>query len=137
RHKPMAVLAYTCARLAGRVLAAVLVAALTRDVSAIIWSLVAFEATRLIISATVWKRLDRSASEPPLPEGWRPLLQFCVPTGISATVTTVARNLSDLVIVTLFGPARYGAYAIGRYAEPIVTTIRNSIIAVVLPEMVR
>src|SRR6185436_17333402 len=65
-HRPVAMLTYTATRLAARMLVAIGVATLTRDVMTVIWSLVAIEGARLIISAIAWRRLDRSAQEPPL-----------------------------------------------------------------------
>jgi O-antigen/teichoic acid export membrane protein len=47
------------------------------------------------------------------------------------------RNVSNVIVARLLGAAALAQYAIGRFGEPVVTTVRNSISAVILPEMVR
>ena len=47
------------------------------------------------------------------------------------------RNLSNVIVAKLLGAVALAHYAIGRFGEPVVTTIRNSVSAVILPEMVR
>jgi len=137
-HRPVAMLTYTATRLAARILVAIGVAMLTHDVMTVIWSLIAIEGARLIVSAIAWRRLDRSGQEPPLsPTSWRERWQFCTPTGLAVIVTYSARSLSDLAVAHVLGTARLAQYTIGRYADPIIVTVRNSISAAILPEMVR
>lgn len=137
-HRPMAMLTYTATRLAARMLVAIGVATLTRDVMTVIWSLIAIEGARLIVSAIAWRRLDRSNQEPPLsPTSWRERLRFCTPTGMAVILTYSGRSLSDIAVAHVLGAARLAQYTVGRYADPIIVTVRNSISAAILPEMVR
>ena len=47
------------------------------------------------------------------------------------------RNISNVIVARLLGAVALAQYAIGRFGEPVVATVRNSISAVILPEMVR
>jgi O-antigen/teichoic acid export membrane protein len=136
-RRPRIVMIYTAVRLALRMVVAVGAAALTRSVAAIIWSLIVLEALRFLVSAIVWRKLDRSASEPPLVEGYRTQLRFCVPMGVTMLLALVRRNLATLAVARWLGPVPLARYSIGKYGEPIVATVRNSLSSVVLPEMVR
>ncbi len=131
------VLLYSGVRLTGRMLVTVISAALSHDINTIIWSLIGFEGVRVLVSALIWRRLDQSAAEPELPEGVRAQLRFCVPTGLTMILALLRRNLSTLAVARLLGPVPLAHFAIGRYAEPVVTVLRNSLTAVILPEMVR
>jgi O-antigen/teichoic acid export membrane protein len=136
-RRPKIVMIYTAVRLALRLIVAVGAAALTRSVFAIIWSLVVLEALRFLVSAIVWRRLDRSASEPPLVDGYRTQLRFCVPMGVTMLLVLIRRNLATIAVARWLGPVALARYSIGKYGEPIVATVRNSLSSVVLPEMVR
>ncbi|MGH8227193.1 MAG: lipopolysaccharide biosynthesis protein [Steroidobacteraceae bacterium] len=137
RRRPFAVFAYSTGRLAARLTVVIVVAVVTRSVWAILWALVIVEALRLAASAVALRRLGSRAPEPPLAEPWAGFLRFCVPFGMAAVLALFSRNLSPLTVTKLLGTAALAQYMIGRFGEPIVTTVRNSISAVVLPEMVR
>jgi O-antigen/teichoic acid export membrane protein len=47
------------------------------------------------------------------------------------------RNISNVLVARMLGAVSLAQYAIGRFGEPVVTTVRNSVSAVILPEMVR
>ncbi len=136
-RRPSRVLLYTAARLTARMVVSIIVAATVGEVEALIWSLVAVEAVRLIVSVLVWRALDRSADEPPVPGAWRAQLRYCMPTGITVVLGMVRRNMSTLVVAKLLGPVALARFTIGKYGEPIVITVRNSLTSVILPEMVR
>jgi O-antigen/teichoic acid export membrane protein len=137
-HRPVAMLTYTATRLAARMLVAIGAAILTRDVATIIWSLVGIEAARLIVSGIAWRMLDRSGQEPQLsPSAWRDRLRFCTPSGLAVLLWMTGRNLSDLAVANVLGAGRFAQYSVGRYADPIIVTVRNSISSVILPEMVQ
>jgi O-antigen/teichoic acid export membrane protein len=137
QHRSAAMFAYSAGRLVTRLLVVTGVAILTRDVGTIIWSLIALEAARFTASAIAFLVLDKSAAEPPLDEPWRAQLRFCLPSGSASMISIVNRNLSSLYVSGMLGVAALAHFAIGRFAEPIVAIVRNSISAVVLPEMVR
>jgi O-antigen/teichoic acid export membrane protein len=136
-HRTGHMFMYSASRLLARLVVVCTVAIVTHDVATIIWSLVALEAVRLVGACIVYLKLDRSASEPPLAEPWRAQLRFCIPSGSASMIAMLNRNLSSLYVSAMLGVAGLAQFAIGRFAEPIVTIVRNSISAVVLPEMVR
>jgi O-antigen/teichoic acid export membrane protein len=136
RRRPYAVFVYSAGRLAARLIVVVTMAVVTRSIWAILWALVSLEGLRLILSAIAFHRLGSRAAEPPLDEPWAGFLRFCVPFGLAAVIALFSRNLSALTVTKLLGAAALAQYMIGRFGEPIVTTVRNSISAVVLPEMV-
>ncbi len=128
---------YSAGRLTLRVIVVVIVAMVTHDFHAIIWSLVALEAARLVAAGVALLVFDRSRHEPVLREPWRDQLRFCVPSGTASLLAMLNRNVSNVIVARLLGAAALAQYAIGRFGEPVVTTVRNSISAVILPEMVR
>jgi len=135
RAKP--VFFYSAGRLTLRVIVVVIVAMVTHDFHAIIWSLVALEAARLVAAGVALLVFDRSRYEPMLREPWRDQLRFCIPSGTASLLAMLNRNVSNVIVARLLGAAALAQYAIGRFGEPVVTTVRNSISAVILPEMVR
>lgn len=136
-RRPGAVFIYSAGRLLLRVAVAVGAAAITHSVAIIIWSLVALEASRLLVAAAAFMVLDRSRWEPVLAKPWRDQLSFCVPSGLASLLAMLNRNLSNVVVARALGPVALAQYAIGRFGEPVVVTLRNSVSSVVLPEMVR
>jgi O-antigen/teichoic acid export membrane protein len=136
-RRPKSVMIYTATRLASRMLASILAAAVFQTVNAIIWSLVAVEAIRFVLSVIWWRRLDRSAEEPEIPDALRAQVRFCAPTGLTSLLSIARRNLITVAVAKLMGPVSLAYFAIGKYAEPVVITVRNSLTTVILPEMVR
>jgi O-antigen/teichoic acid export membrane protein len=128
---------YSAGRLAIRVLVVVVTAAVTHDFRAVIWALVVWEALRFAAAAVALLVFDRSVYEPPLREPWRDQLQFCVPSGMASLLAMLNRNISNVIVARLLGVVALAQYAIGRFGEPVVVTVRNSISSVILPEMVR
>lgn len=135
--RPGLIFAYTSFRLGVRVTVAIVTATLTHDVRAIIWALIALEGLRLLAAAVVVAVADRGAAEPPLREPWREQLRYCLPSGTASTLAMLNRNLSSLVVAKALGAVALAQYTIGRYGEPVVETLRNSVSSVILPEMVR
>jgi O-antigen/teichoic acid export membrane protein len=137
RGRPGAVFVYSASRLLARIAVAVGVAALTHDVRAVIWGLVVLEGLRLIVATGAFLRLDQSRREPPLAEPWRDQVRFALPSGLASLLAMVTRNVSNVAVAKLLGPVALAQYAIGRFGEPVVVAVRNSLSCVVLPEMVR
>lgn len=135
--RPGLIFAYTSVRLAARVTVATVTAALTHDVRTIIWALIALEMLRVLAAAVIMTVADRGAAEPPLPDPWREQLRFCLPSGTASMLAMLNRNLSSLVVARALGAVALAQYTIGRYGEPVVETLRNSVSSVILPEMVR
>lgn len=128
---------YSAGRLAVRVLVVVVTAAVTHDFRAVIWSLVALEGARFAAAAAAFLVFDRSHDEPLLREPWRDQLQFCIPSGTASLLAMLNRNISNVIVARLLGAVALAQYAIGRFGEPVVATIRSSVSSVILPEMVR
>ncbi len=128
---------YSAGRLAVRVLVVVVTAGLTHDFRVVIWALVALEGTRLAGAAIALLVFDRSRREPPLREPWRDQIRFCLPSGTASLLAMANRNISNVIVARTLGAVPLAQYAIGRFGEPVVSTVRNSVSAVVLPEMVR
>lgn len=135
-RRPVAILAYSAGRLILRLLVVIAAAVLTHEVRVIVWAFVGLEAFRLALSAIALWVLDQSTREPLLEHPWRELVRFCVPIGIGSLLSMVSRNVSSVAVVKLAGAAALAQYAIGRFGEPIVVTLRNSVSTVVVPEMV-
>ena len=135
RAKP--VFFYSAGRLAVRVLVVVVTAALTHDFRAVIWALVALEGARLVAAGVGMLIFDHARREPLLREPWRDQLRFCLPSGIASLLAMLNRNVSNVIVARTLGAAALAQYAIGRFGEPVVATVRNSVSAVILPEMVR
>ena len=129
-----AVLRYTTARLLARMVVVTVTAALTEDVTTIIWSLVALEAIRLLISGIAWrvKAQDETKRDP---VSWREQLQYCLPFGAALVVVTISKSVGPLVVAKMMGPAALAQFAIGTYLQPVINVVRNSLSDVVLPEM--
>jgi O-antigen/teichoic acid export membrane protein len=136
-HRSAAMFAYSAGRLLARLLVVTVVATVTRDVSTIIWSLVAVEGLRVLGSAVAFARLDASAREPALNEPWRGQLRFCLPSGTGSFIANVNRYFAGIFVTKMLGATALAHYAIGRFPEPIIAIVRNALSTVVLPEMVR
>jgi O-antigen/teichoic acid export membrane protein len=136
-ERPGLIFLYTSLRLGSRVAVVIVTAALTHSVQAIIWALIILEGVRLLGTAVVMVAGDRGAAEPPLPDPWREQLRYCVPSGAASVLATLNRSLGGLAVTKALGAVALAQYTIARYGEPIVVTLRNSVSAVVLPEMVR
>jgi O-antigen/teichoic acid export membrane protein len=128
---------YSGVRLATRVVVVVVTAMLTHDFHVVIWALVVLEGVRFAGAAIAMAVYDRSRSEPPLREPWRDQLRFCLPSGTASLLASLNRNISSVIVARLLGSVALAQYAIGRFGEPVVVTLRNSISTVILPEMVR
>lgn len=136
-ERPALVMAYSCVRLAARVVVATVVAAVTHKVVPIIWALAILEGIRLAGAGVGMLLADQSAREPPLPEPWREQVRYCLPSGIAWILSTFNRSIGGMAVVKVLGAAPLAEYSIGKYGEPIVVTLRNSVSGVLLPEMVK
>jgi O-antigen/teichoic acid export membrane protein len=136
-NRPMWVFAYSAGRLTARMLVVVCVAVMTRNVSAIIWSLIGLEGVRLVGATIVWKTFDRSHHEPAVRGIRREQLRFVVPFGLATVLALLSRNLGNVVITKYLGVVALAQLSVGTYADPIIMVLRDSISSVVLPELVR
>jgi O-antigen/teichoic acid export membrane protein len=127
---------YTTGRLLCRLIVVTVAAALTRDVAAIIWSLVGYEALRVLLSARAWHARNRAAAVGSEGVGtWREQLRYCAPFGSALIVGQLNGSMAGLFVTKLLGPAALAQFAIGAYAQPIIAVLRNSLSDVLLGEM--
>jgi O-antigen/teichoic acid export membrane protein len=133
-RRPFSIWGYTTGRLLARIAAVTVAAALTRDVSVIIWSLIGLETVRVLLAIHGWYGRNRVA-----PQGgtgsWAELLRYCVPFGFALILATLNKSLGGLFIAKMLGPVALAQYAIGSYVQPVITVLRNSISDVLLGEM--
>jgi O-antigen/teichoic acid export membrane protein len=133
--RSFAVLGYTTGRMLARMATVITAAALTADVSVIIWSIIGLEALRLLVSFICWRRRSPAASAA-APTSWRAHLAYCLPYGGSMILTSLNASLGSLFITKALGATALALYAIGTYVQPIISILRNSLSDVLLPEMV-
>jgi O-antigen/teichoic acid export membrane protein len=136
-RRPLWVWVYSGGRLMARMVVVVCVAVLTKNVSAIIGSLLVLEALRLAGSLVAWRAADQSRREPKVTGITREQLSFCVPYGLASLLAQFTTNLGNIVIVRYLGAAALAQLTIGSYGDPIIRAIRNSITEVLMPELVR
>ena len=127
---------YTTGRLLCRLTVVTVAAALTRDVSVIVWSLVGYETLRMLLSARAWHVRNRAAAIGSEAGGsWREQLRYCAPFGSALIVGQLNASMGSLFVTKMLGPAALAQFAIGAYAQPIITLLRNSLSDVLLGEM--
>lgn len=136
-NRPSAVFAYSAMRLVIRMVVVVTAAKLSSNASTIIWSLIAFEAARLACSLALWKKLENTLQEPKQNTTLREQMQFCIPTGFSALLIMVNRNMGNIAVTRVLGVVPLAHYTIGLYGDPIFQALSNSISTIILPEMIR
>jgi len=135
--RSFAVLRYTTGRLVARMLTVIAAAALTRDVTTIVWALVSLEALRLSVSFVIWRRRAQQRETTADASGtWREQLAYCLPFGGSMLVGSLNRSIGSLFVTKMLGPVALAHYAIGTYVQPVINVLRNSLSDVLLPEMV-
>jgi Membrane protein involved in the export of O-antigen and teichoic acid len=136
--QPYRVWGYTTGRLLCRLVVVTVAAALTRDVTVIVWSLVVYEALRMLLSARAWYARNRAARAAAAPDGvgsWREQLRYCAPFGSALILAWFNSSMGSLFVTKLLGPAALAQYAIGVYVQPIIVVLRNSLSDVLLGEM--
>jgi O-antigen/teichoic acid export membrane protein len=134
--QPYRMWGYTTGRLLCRLVVVTVSAALTRDVAVIVWSLVGYEALRMLFSARAWQVRNRAAGVGSAGSGsWREQLRYCAPFGSALIVAQLNASMGSLFVTKLLGPAALAQYAIGIYVQPIITVLRNSLSDVLLGEM--
>lgn len=133
-RRTLPVFAYTSARLVARIGVVVLAAFFTRDVNAIIWSLVALEAVRVAGSLIAWRSLQQPGQQS-AESCWREQLRYCLPIGVALILVVFNKSLGSLYVAKAMGAAALAQYAIGTHVQPIITVLRNSLSDALLPEM--
>lgn len=132
--QPYRVWRYTTARLLSRMVVVTAVAALTHDVTTIVWSMVILEAVRVLVSVRAWHMRNRAAPTDGS-SSWREQLGYCAPFGVALLLAMVNSSIGSLFVSKMLGPAALAQYAIGVFAQPIITLMRNSLSDVLLGEL--
>ena len=133
--RSFAVLGYTTGRLVARMVTVIVAAALTSDVTTIVWSIIGLESVRITLSFIGWFRSSRP-SKADASGSWRQQLEYCLPFGGSMIVSYLNRTMGSLFVAKAMGPVALAHYSIGTYVQPIIAVLRNSLSDVLLPEMV-
>jgi O-antigen/teichoic acid export membrane protein len=135
QKRPAAVFAYSSGRLAARLVVVVTAAWITRDIDTMLWSLLAMEGVRLMVSLVAWRKLTARPDKPRPRAGVREMLEFCVPSGLAVFVTTLSSSLSGIVVDQTLGTAALAQFVIGGYVFMSIFPLRNAISDVLLPEL--
>jgi len=135
QRRTSAVFAYTSSRLLVRLLVVIVAAAISHDVGVILVSLIVMEALRVAIAALAWRRLARGQVVPLPPHEWREQLHWALPVAVATVIATVNDQMGGVFIVKILGAAALAQYAIGGYAQLVISTVRNSVSDVLLPAM--
>lgn len=132
--RPHRVWRYTTARLVSRITVVTAAAALTGDITTIIWSMMILEGVRVLLSVHAWHKRNRAA-----PTGgassWREQLAYCAPFGMALLLAQMNQSVGALFVTKMLGHAALAQYAIGVFAQPIITLMRNSLSDVLLGEL--
>jgi len=134
-RRPYSVWGYTTGRLLARISVVTIAAALTRDVNTIIWSLIGLESVRVMLALHGWYTRNRLVPKGADESSWAEQLRYCVPFGFALILGTLNKSLGGLFITKLLGPIALAHYAIGIYAQPVMTVLRNAVSDVLLGEM--
>jgi O-antigen/teichoic acid export membrane protein len=132
--QPYRVWRYTTARLVSRITVVTVAAALTRDVTTIVWSMVVLEGVRVLLSVRAWHMRNREAPTDGA-ASWREQLAYCAPFGVALLLSGFNQSIGSLFVAKMLGPAALAQYAIGVFAQPIITLMRNSLSDVLLGEL--
>jgi O-antigen/teichoic acid export membrane protein len=132
----IAVMAYSFVRLVLRISVLVAAAYVTGDVVSILWSLVAFEALKTLVTMAYFSKLGVFTTDLRRSELFDQL-KFALPVGSSALTQQAGRNIGKIFIASSLGPIALAYYAVGSYLLPIVRALRSGITDAIYPELVR
>lgn len=125
---------YSLSRLGTRTTVVIVAAYLTHDVGCVIWTLVAFEALRLLVMSgyaakqkVLVTQLDAAAT--------KAQIAFFGPLGAAQLVFTSNYYIGQLFVSAVLGPAVLALYVVGTYLNPIIHIFRSSIGDVIMPEI--
>ena len=136
KRRPQLVLRYSAARLIVRVGVLLMTAYATRDVLAIVWSLVVIEGLRVLFVFVYFARRSCFLGELRRCD-IAEQLSFVSPIGAAAVVQSGARSIGKIFVSITLGPAALAHYAVGSYLQPIIRVIRSGVSDAVYPELVR
>jgi O-antigen/teichoic acid export membrane protein len=132
--QPHRVWRYTTARLVSRITVVTAAAALTHDITTIVWSMVILEGVRVLLAVRAWHMRNRAAPTDGA-GSWREQLAYCAPFGVALLLSQMNQSVGALFVSKMLGHAALAQYAIGIFAQPIITLMRNSLSDVLLGEL--
>lgn len=132
KKRTLAVLYYSTARIAVRIVSVLVAAYISRDIAIIVNVMIVVEAARCIFLALFFRHHFTGHIDGALV---REQLRFIVPLGSAAGISYCNAELAKLVISVTMGVERLALYAIGSYQVPVIGIIRSSVIDTLFPEM--
>lgn len=135
QHKAERALAYTAGRLLLRTATTVVAAAISADVSTIIWSLVVMEGLRFCVCIVYWRRESKRDAGEPVKGSWSDQLGYSVPAGLAVAIWTLVSYLGGVFVSQMIGGAAMAFLSVGGYVLLIVPPLRNAVADVLLPEL--
>jgi len=136
-RKPVQQTIYHVATSASQAVVVMLTAWITRDVSAIVWSVTIFAFFKFLFAigytVTVHRPALRRISMRTLSEQ----LSFAVPIGLSAIALTMLNQTDKFIINRFLGREAFAIYSVGAFQVPFVNMIRGSVSNVTFPLMAR
>jgi O-antigen/teichoic acid export membrane protein len=135
QRKTMAVLFYSIARLGIRMVIVVSAAYVSRNVEVIVWSLVVFEALRLLASG-LYGLKNRLFTRHFRRESLKSQLDFVVPLAVALVVFSMNTYIGQFFVSIWLGVTALAIYSVGAYMYPFVRIFRDSLSDVIMPEIV-
>lgn len=136
KRKTGLVFYYSALRVILRISVLLIVAYTTRDVFAIIWSIVVVEGCRVLLVFVYFSTKGMFRTE----WQWSAViaqLKFSLPVGISAVIQSMGRNVGKLFISMTLGTTVLAYYMVGSYLQPIIRELVSGMRDAVYPELVR
>jgi O-antigen/teichoic acid export membrane protein len=96
--------------------------------------MVTLEGVRVLLSMRAWHLRNRVAPTDGA-SSWREQLAYCAPFGVALLLGGFNQSVGSLFVAKMLGPAALAQYAIGVFAQPIITLMRNSLSDVLLGEL--
>jgi O-antigen/teichoic acid export membrane protein len=126
------VLYFSSGRVVVRTVALIVAALASRDVTVVIWTMIAVEAAKclfvfIVLRGIFTRRLDRSLL--------KEQLRFIVPLGAAGVLSVINSQLANLFISIKMGVEHLAFYRIGGQQIPVINIVRTSVMDVLFPEM--
>ncbi|MCU0639580.1 MAG: oligosaccharide flippase family protein [Candidatus Krumholzibacteria bacterium] len=126
------VLYFSATRAIVRMIAVIIVAWITRNIMAVIWTIVFMEIIKCMFVLFASRKLFTRRIELPL---FKEQLRYIVPMGSAAAIERTNTDMAKLVVSSTMGANMLAIYSIGNYQVPIIQVVRSSIMDVLFPEM--
>lgn len=126
------VLYFSSGRIVVRTAALIVAALASRDVTTVIWTMIAVEAAKclfvfIVLRGVLTRRLDRAL--------FKEQLRFIVPLGSAGVLSLINNQLANLFISIKMGVEHLAFYTVGGQQIPVINIVRTSVMDVLFPEM--